>query len=490
MENPYYIYGARQNAAKQKAAGAISRAGEISAAALALPPLPSIAGATMVTPSHSQYASLLPLHNKRNNAHPALRIMCTSTQAVADSVNWVRANNLPLALRSGGHCYEGFSQSEGVVIDIRKMGLVTVDAANQKVVVSAGASLGKVYQKVSDAGFAFAAGSCPTVGIAGHTLGGGMGLLGRKFGLCCDNLLAVRIVGADGVIRIADAVNEPDLFWACRGGGGGSFGVVTQFTFKIHPVAQVRTFGLVWSFANTNAGMNLAASLFNAWQNWAPHAPNEITAIMKVQRSGSNLMLRCIGQSTGTSATLSQELTALTGIVSAGSGPSITLRTFFGAVKAFGGSFDYQSLFFEAKSDVVAAPLSTVGIKALFSAIMAQPSAHVAALCDAYGGTIANIPANQSAFPHRGAGTYAIQYYSSWGASSTPLTTATRLAEIGNVYNAMRPHMTNAAYVNYCDLGLGANYATDYWGPNLARLQQIKAVSDPANLFQHAQSVP
>jgi FAD/FMN-containing dehydrogenase len=488
MESPYYIYGERRRLSS-KAARALEAPAVAARAAFVLPPLPVIAGATMVTqnPLHPDYNALLPLHNKRNNLAPALRIMCTSTQAVADSVNWVRNNNLPLALRSGGHCYEGFSQSNGVIIDIRRMGLVTVDAPNQTVAVSAGATLRKIYDAVAAAGFAFAGGSCPTVGIAGHALGGGMGLLGRKFGLCCDNMLGVRLVKADGTIVESDAANVPDIYWAARGGGGGSFGVATRFKFKIHPISTVRTFRVVWTFANTTAAFAKARAVFNAWQNWAPNAPNDITAILNVQHiSGNKLMLRCIGQSTGTTAALQSQLVNLTSAAPPDAAPTIVSRTFINAVNSFAGGPAFESIFMDAKSNFVLTPLPSAAINQLFSSIMGWPAGNVATLCDAYSGAIAQLAPNATAFPYRSSGAYSIQYYSRW---TNAADTDARLQRLAQVHGSMQPFMSGAAYVNYPDADIGPGYPSAYWGSNAAKLSQIKQVIDPANLFQHGQSV-
>jgi FAD/FMN-containing dehydrogenase len=482
MENPYFISGQR----KPKPAKRPARVRASREAAVALPPLPTIADATFLRPGDAAYATYLPLHNRRNNLQPALRILCTSTQAVSDSVNWVRDNNLPLALRCGGHCYEGFSQSDGVVIDIRKMGLVTIDAAQKIVTVSAGASLGKIYKAVAKAGFAFAGGSCPTVGIAGHALGGGQGLLGRRYGLACDNIVSIRIVDASGAIRVATPAQDADLFWACQGGGGGSFGVVTRFQFKIHTLAQVQTFRVTWKFANTASGRNKAAQVFGAWQTWAPAAPKAITAIMKVQKASDGmLMLRCIGQSTGSKAQLQQEIDANLIVQPPTTALEITQRSFIKAVEAFAGGFDYETTFMKAKSDFVLSPLSTAGIAKLFGEILKIPAGHVAALCDPYAGAISDLGAADTAFPYRGAGAYAIQYYSRWGAAAD---TPARLQRIKKVYDAMRPYLGNAAYVNYCDIDQ-PNFASAYWGTNLARLKQVKQAVDPGNFFKHGQSV-
>jgi FAD binding domain/Berberine and berberine like len=491
MKSPYFIFGERKSSRPEPAAPA-----RASRAMVSLPPLPIIPGATMVTPSHPDYAALNIVHNKRNYiqppVQPALRIMCASTQGVADSVNWVRTHNLPLAVRSGGHCYEGFSTGGGVVIDVRRMGLVTVDAASATVQVSAGASLWKIYSAAAAAGFAFAGGSCPTVGIAGHALGGGMGLLGRRYGLACDNMLGVRLVKADGSIVEADALNSPEIYWASRGGGGGSFGVATRFKFKIHPLTHVKTFSITWNFANSATELAKARALFNGWQNWAPNAPNDITAIMTVQKvAGNKLRLRCIGQSTvssGTNAALTAQLANLTSVSAPASGPTIVKRTFIQAVSTFAGGMEYETIYMDAKSDFVLSPLPAAAINQLFASIMSWSAGNVAALCDAYGGAISQLAASATAFPHRGPGTYSIQYYARWtsGADS-----AVRLARLKQVYDSMAPWRpaSKPAYVNYCDLGLGAGYAASYWGGNVGQLHAAKLAVDPGNLFHHGQSV-
>jgi FAD/FMN-containing dehydrogenase len=489
VEGVYDITGLRRakpGAVKRRAApGLAAQAG------IALPPLPAIPDATFLRPGQAGFATYLPLHNQRNDAVPALRIMCTSTQAVSDCVKWVRQHALPFAVRGGGHCYEGFSQSTGVVIDLRKMGLVTVDAAQAIVSVSAGASLGKVYKAVAAQGFAFAAGSCPTVGVAGHTLGGGQGLLGRKFGLACDNLVGVRMVDAIGMIRETNATQDADLFWACKGGGGGSFGIATRFQFRIHALTHVHTFSVSWKFANTTAALADASQVFNAWQNWAPSTVKDITAIMKLQKtSDGKLRLAVIGQSTGARADLEQQLETNLIVRPPTVALAITRKSFRDAAAGFAGTGGldqaYAPVFMKAKSDFVPSPLPATGMRALFKAILAAPANTIVAICDPYGGAIADVPASASAFPHRGPNTYAIQYYAQWSSASQ---TPARIGIVTQVHQALRPFLGHAAYVNYCDMQI-TNFAAAYWGANLTRLRQIKQATDPANLFHHGQSVP
>ena len=201
-----------------------------------------------------------------------------------------------------------FPESANVVIDTRKIDDVTLDAGSQTVTVGAGASLGTVYEALDGSGFAFAAGSCPTVGVAGHALGGGFtGCSAAPTGSTCDNLVSLNILDADGGILTVDAQQHPDLFWACRGGGGGSFGIATKFRFRVQALPRVVVFGVTWALSTAKA-----VRLFDAWQRWAPVAPNAITSIMKVgRRSDGKMSLRCIGQSTDLEAALRSELAAL-----------------------------------------------------------------------------------------------------------------------------------------------------------------------------------
>ena len=297
MEHPYALNEIRRKPRDRKrlAAETIRRATRQAPRFAPLPPLPTIPDVELLTPGSPKYDEYLPASNLRTTVRPALRALCKTEQSVAAVLNWVRTNGLPFALRCGGHSFEGFSQSANVVIDTRKIDDVTLDAGSQMVTVGAGASLGTVYEALNGSGFAFAAGSCPTVGVAGHALGGGFGLLGRAYGLTCDNLVSLNIVDADGGILTIDAQQHPDLFWACRGGGGGSFGIATKFRFRVQVLPRVVVFGVTWALSTAKA-----VRLFDAWQRWAPAAPNAITSIMKVgRRSDGNMSLRCIGQSTG-----------------------------------------------------------------------------------------------------------------------------------------------------------------------------------------------
>jgi FAD binding domain/Berberine and berberine like len=487
MEHPFlveeYVPEHAPYAAPEPSGGFVTPIPEPESPA-ALPPFPSLppSEALLLTPSDPQYADYLAAANLRTQLAPALRAVCKTEHAVAVMTDWVRSNNLSFAIRCGGHSYEGFSQSDDVVIDLRGLQSITVDTSAGLVTAGTGVSLYDVYQELANHGYAFPAGSCPTVGIAGHVLGGGYGLLARSHGLTCDNLQQATIINSQGSTLQATATSEPDLFWACRGSGGGSFGIATQFVLRIFPLGNVLVFGISWMLRQSKA-----ARVFSAWQSWAPNAPNSITSIMKVGPGGNGLIsMRCIGQSIGSNTELRNELAELASLETPSSPLKIQMLSFLEAVKHFAGPLNYESVYMKAKSDYVLNPLVPSAIQAMLSAVAAIPVGGIALLCDAYGGAIADVAAVETAFPRRGGTQYCIQYFSSWQHAAD---TASHLTNVANVYAAMRPYLPGAAYVNYCDLDL-QNWADAYWGPNLPRLSAVKKAYDGDNLFHHQQSVP
>lgn len=196
----------------------------MAALATPLPPLPNltVGDVLFLTPSDAQYVDYLAAANIRTRLNPALRAVCKTEHAVAVMVDWVRGNHLNFAVRCGGHSYEGFSQSVDVVIDVRGLDTITVDKSAGLVTAGSGVSLYQIYQALAAQGLALQAGSCPTVGISGHVMGGGHGLLARSHGLTCDSLQQINVVDSQAQLLQVDAASEPDLYWACRGGGGGS----------------------------------------------------------------------------------------------------------------------------------------------------------------------------------------------------------------------------------------------------------------------------
>ncbi len=442
----------------------------------ALPNLPST-DALLLRPGDAQFADYQKSFNTRTAQIPQLRALCKTAGAVGVLVDWCRSNNLPFALRSGGHSYEGFSQSSSVVIDTRLMSAIAVDKATKTATVGAGASLGQVYKAIAARGLAFPGGSCPTVGVSGHVLGGGYGYLARPYGLACDNVLSVDLVDPQGQQIHADAQQNADLFWACRGGGGGSFGAVTGYRLRLFELASVFTFNIKFP----QLSLQRAAAIMKEWQAWAPQAPQAIDSNLVIAKDpNGGIVLRCAGQSIGSSEELQRELKFLS------TAPPVR-RTYLDSITYFAGGqsgWNYPSYPMKGKSDYATSPLTDAGLSALMNEVSTRAGIYV--ICDSYGGTVANIAADATAFAHRNGTLYCIQYGSDW---TNPGDTPQHLSEMRSCYAAMRPYVSGAAYVNYCDLDL-ADWQNAYWGQNLTRLKQIKSTFDPDNVFRHAQSVP
>lgn len=445
----------------------------IRAALPTLPDLPS-SDALLLRPGDAHFDDYQLAWNIRTILTPQLRALCKTSRSAGVMIDWCRSNNLPFALRSGGHCFEGLSQSSSVVIDTRQINQIKVDPATKTVTVGAGASLGDVYRRVAPLQLALPAGSCPTIGISGHVLGGGCGSLARVFGLACDNLLSIELIDPQGHQIRADARQNSDLFWACRGGGGGSFGAATAFCLQLHDVPKLFVFGIYWP----DLAPSRAAKVMKDWQTWAPQAPHSIYAPLQMGRHASGrIYLYCFGYSVGSIQQLRRELRILS------TSPEIASKSFLQAVNYFVGNSIDTSAQTKVKSDVNS-PLSDDGLSTLMNEVSQKSG--ITILCEPYGGAIASTASDATAFPHRGDRLISFMYVSKWINLED---TQQRLKDMRDLYAAMRPYMSGRAYVNYCDLDL-INWQSAYWGQNLTRLKQVKSAFDPDNVFQHAQSVP
>lgn len=218
-------------------------------------------GGQLLRPGDSTYAAASLLANMRfDGTKPAAIIKCNSVEDVRTGLAFVRNNKLAVTPRSGGHSWAGTSTTTGVVLNVTPMNAIQVNA-NGTAKVGAGARLAEVYDRLIANGVCIPSGTCLTVGIAGITMGGGIGILDRQFGLTCDNLLAAEVVTADGRLINCDATTEPELFWALRGGGGGNFGVATSFTFKTHRIEDISVARADFRFQDFAAMFDALAAL-------------------------------------------------------------------------------------------------------------------------------------------------------------------------------------------------------------------------------------
>jgi FAD/FMN-containing dehydrogenase len=459
----------------------------------------------LVRPGDATYETARLLFNRRfDGARPAGVAYCRSEADVQACLAFARRFAVELAVRGGGHSYAGWSTSTGLVLDVSNLSAVAVDQAAGTAVVGAGARLIDVYAELARHGLALPAGSCPTVGIAGLTLGGGVGVIGRKFGLTCDNLLGARVVAAGGRVLTCDAGHEPDLFWALRGGGGGNFGVVTSFTFRVHPVSSLALFTLDWPWSR-------AAAMVGAWQTWAPAAPDELWSSCLLLSSADKRAgpaARVNGAYVGPAADLPRLLRPLTDAAGAPSRRSTGDVPLLDAMLVEAGcsgktpaachlaDLDPQGTVrrdtFAARSDFFTAALPGAAINELVGTVeRRQADARLGdggIGFDAFGGAINRVAPAATAFVHRGA-LFSAQYSASWQPADAADTVSANAAWLNAAWRAMRPYASGFAYQNYVDPDL-ADWQRAYYGANLDRLRRVKAAYDPGGLFRFPQGIP
>jgi FAD/FMN-containing dehydrogenase len=411
---------------------------------------------------------------------PQAIAFCESLSDVQKTVRWARKHHVHIVPRSGGHSYGGYSTTSGVIVDVSRLHAVSL-AANGRAATGAGAHLIDVYTSLANRGRMIPGGTCPTVGIAGLTQGGGIGLSGRKFGLTCDHLLEATVVLADGGAVVANAHQHQDLYWALRGGGGGNFGIVTRFVFRTHPVASVSTYSMEWPWSD-------AKQVVQAWQSFAPYAPDGLSCVLNVNAAAGpgTPHITSAGQFFGSEQALRSLLTPL---ANAGTPTrfTTTTRTFLEAVHYWAGGGSGRATF-AAKSSISTAPLSSAGIDALLHQIEDKRTSGTGSgivLLDSWGGAINRIPKVATAFVHRNA-LFSMQYLAYWDAAAAA---APNVAWLQRCYAALRPYVSSFAYQNYIDPAL-PTWQHAYYGTNLARLRQIKRKYDPHNVFHFRQSIP
>jgi hypothetical protein len=403
---------------------------------------------------------------------------------VRDAIRFTVAHGVAVRARSGGHSYAGYSTlTDGVVLDLRRLDWVRFDKASGLATVGAGAQLIDMYAGLAAHGVVVPGGSCPSVGIAGVALGGGFGLASRHLGLTIDSLSAVKIVTADGAFRTVDQNSDADLLWALKGGGGGNFGIVTEFVFRTHAVpARSTYFQVRWPWPSADAAIS-------AWQDWAPHANEKITSILHVN-GGGPAAINANGQYLGPASDipkLLQPLLAVAGAVLSANheAPFLAIQLLLANCAgknvsachtvnaAAAGTLPREA--FNAKSDYVAKPLDKAGRAAMIAAAEAPGVGSL--LCDAYGGAVGRIDPAATAFAHRHP-LFCIQYY---GVGPTA-------GWVDQAWTKMRPHVSGRAYQNYIDPSL-AHWQAAYYAQNLTRLEATRKRVDPHHYFNFPQAI-
>lgn len=412
-----------------------------------------------------------PFNARLAGRRPAAIARCAQPSDVQACVQTARDSATPVAARSGGHSYGGYSTPDGgLVVDLGPMATVQV-AADGTAVVGAGARLIDVYTELAAHSRALPAGSCPTVGIAGLTLGGGLGVLTRLHGLTCDRLRAVDLVLAD---TTRSSVSDGELFWALRGGGGGNFGIATAFTFQTVPARDVTVFALRFPAGSV-------PEVLGGWQSWVAAIPDELWANC-VASAGAQPACRVGGCFAGTASQLRPLLDDL--VRRCGVNPISRSATGMGhldAMRYFAGCSskpaqqcrEFNPTPFVASSRVLGEPVRDPG--AVAALLTGRRGLDL--LFDSLGGAVSRVPADATAFVHRQA-LATVQVYAS---GSDP-------AAVAEVQQALAQVAGAGAYVNYLDPGQ-QDWAQASYGANLPRLREVAGRYDPDRVFAFAQGL-
>lgn len=440
---------------------------------------------------------------------------------VQATVLCARSLGLQLKIRSGGHDYEGISYvsetgTPFVILDMFNLRSINVDIENETAWVQSGATLGELYYRIWEKSklHAFPAGVCPTVGIGGHISGGGYGVILRKYGLAVDNLEDAQIVDVKGRVLDRTAMGE-DLFWAIKGGGGASFGVVLAYKIKLVRVPKTVT---VFRVEKSSVDQN-ASEIVYRWQEVADKIDNDLFIRVLLQPISGKVKGKKIVRATfialflGDSNRLVSVMNAQfpelglvkTDCIEMGWTESVVWWANFENttdIKVLLSRTPDSVNFLKRKSDYVQTPISKDGLESIFKK-MAELG-KTGFVFNPYGGRMSEIPENETPFPHRAGIIYKIQYSVNWQ-DADPALDKKYIEQARELFDFMTPYVSKnprQAFLNYRDLDIGTTnngknsysegqvFGQKYFKGNFDRLVKVKTMVDPGNFFRNEQSIP
>ncbi|MFE9399712.1 FAD-binding oxidoreductase [Streptomyces flavidovirens] len=461
----------------------------------------------LVRPGDAAYKTARQLYNTRfDNLKPAAVAYVANEADVKECLAFAKAHRTPVAIRNGGHSYAGWSSGNGrLVIDVSK--LAHVKANGTAAAIGAGAKLIDVYQGLARQGRrTIPAGSCPTVGISGLTLGGGHGVVSRAYGLTCDSLTSATLITAAGKRLRCTSTENPGLFWALRGAGNGNFGVVTELTFRTHPAPAAVTAYMSWPWSKAQA-------VINAWQEWGPAQPDEIwsSAHLAAGPGGTTPNVSVSAFSLGTYGDLQNAVDRLADKIGAPArSVSLRRRSYQESMLVYAGCAGFSDAqchlpgttpgrtpqgalgreTYAARSDFFDRSLSPSGIRELlarteaFTRLPVSQGGGGSIALTALGGAVNRPAPLATAFVHRRSRMLA-QYIGAWRAGTPGTAQQTWLK---NTHGAMRRYASGAAYQNYTDATL-TDWRKAYYGAAAGRLTELKRRYDPDRLFDFPQAL-
>lgn len=438
-----------------------------------------------IYPTSPEYNTARLIFNKRFVYFPKAIIAPTTFQEAQYVLGVLRQYHLNFSVRSGGHCFEPGSLSSDYVFDLRNFNSIVPNVNNQEVYIGAGCLLGTIIDTLGQIDYAIPTGTCPTVGVTGLTLGGGIGLLIRQFGLTCDSVKSITLLTANSEIIEVNASNYPDLFWALLGGGNGSYGIVLGFTFQMYYIPEVTFYELIWEWNS-----KLIPSIFRAWQPWVEKLPDNITSVLGIRHPNEMcslphetppLVIRIFGLKVGSEPFIEWECAFkdLKPLVRTFTGRYIDIAKYWAS--------EPQLPFNKAKSRILMKPITRNVIKQITNFFESlekhNPNYLVYFNFEAFGGAVPNN--RTSFFPRDAFGWWFQAYYWDQQKQSDKI-----LALSQRFYSKIPSEVSKYCYSNIVDYDLGRHYLKRYYGDHVDRLIRVKDRYDPTNLFHWKQSIP
>ncbi|MEU8551967.1 FAD-binding oxidoreductase [Streptomyces roseoverticillatus] len=430
-------------------------------------------------PGDPQFAALnLPANHLYSHRLPAAIACPRSHEDVLATVEWAGRNVISVVPRSGGHSYAGYSTSDGGLL-VHLGGMRDVTVKGTTLTVGAGARDLDVHTALKDTGLLLPGGRCPDVGVSGLVLGGGIGLTTRSHGLTCDSLTGTTVVTGDAYTARCDENSNAELFWACRGGAGGNFGINTSFTFDLHPVRKATAwFDLSWDRKDAAPALKRLAELIAD-----PRHRKNLTCQFGLRTAGG-ARVYAQGLFFGPERTLRQLVTLLrpgrSAIGTAG------IRECVHRFYETSPGAPYVSSSIVAGQDLGAAVADEL-VDALGSWKQASPASRATVSFFAMGGADTALRPTDTAYVHRDA-TFVVDLAAYWSDTDpAPVSDAGR-QQLRALYRGLSRTLGTDAYQNFPDPGL-KNWQTAYYGKNYARLQTVKKTVDPGRLFGYPQGI-
>ena len=425
---------------------------------------------SVLLPGDTDYDAARTIWNAIVDRRPAVIVRCASVDDVVTAVRTAREHDLEIGIRCGGHSAAGHAVPDGgLMIDLTPLRAVRIDPGERRAVVQGGALLGALDRASQEHGLAVTAGNVSHTGVGGLTLGGGMGWLARRLGLACDNVLSFEVVTADGEVLRASAAEDPDLYWALRG-GGGNFGVVTEFEFRLHETGT-RALEVEVDFP-----VQQAASALRAWRDLNATAPREATFTAGIGGGVVTLGYVWVGDP--------DQGEALVPAIRGLGRPSaerlthssyVELQSSGDVVDGFAKRRYSKGHYFRELTDQV--------IDTMVAVADVGPYAPGVGL-QAYGGAIADVPEGDTAFSHRDTA-FELGASTGW---TDPAEDDVRI-DTARSYAATLEPFASGVYVNVLGDEGAAGVRRAYTPEKLARLTAVKDTYDPGNVFHLNQNI-